>query len=86
MAATTSFSPAMFTFLRELADNNDREWFAENKARYESEVLGPCLDFIAAMARPLEGVAPRFTAIPKPSSPVVSIRRERLFRWTVATC
>jgi uncharacterized protein (DUF2461 family) len=27
------FSPALFAFLRELRDNNDREWFAANKPR-----------------------------------------------------
>ena len=27
------FSPSLFHFLRELAANNDRAWFLENKAR-----------------------------------------------------
>lgn len=52
-------------FLDELADHNDRDWFAENKDRYESCVLEPALAFIAAMQEPLARFAPQFEAIPK---------------------
>ena len=52
-------------FLGELASNNNRPWFNENKPRYEQWVLEPALDFISAMGPRLERVAPRFTAIPK---------------------
>jgi uncharacterized protein (TIGR02453 family) len=40
------FSPQLFAFLRELARNNDREWFAANKARYAAEVQEPALAFV----------------------------------------
>ena len=40
------FEPALFEFLEELADNNNRPWFQTNKWRYESEVMEPCLAFI----------------------------------------
>ena len=33
--ANRSFTPELFTFLRELRQNNDREWFKANKERYE---------------------------------------------------
>jgi uncharacterized protein (TIGR02453 family) len=36
----------MFAFLRELAANNDREWFTANKARYVAEVQEPALAFV----------------------------------------
>lgn len=36
-----------------------------NKPRYESDVLAPALDFIAAMEQPLAKIAPHFVAIPK---------------------
>jgi uncharacterized protein (TIGR02453 family) len=52
-------------FLEELEAHNDRAWFAENKARYESAVLEPALAFIAAMAAPLAEFAPAFAAVPK---------------------
>ncbi|MEM7325823.1 MAG: DUF2461 family protein, partial [Actinomycetota bacterium] len=40
------FTPALFKFLRELADNNDRTWFKANQDRYEQNVREPALDFI----------------------------------------
>jgi uncharacterized protein (TIGR02453 family) len=59
------FPAAAMAFLAELARNNDRAWFAENKARYEALVREPALDFVQAMGQPIADVAPRFVAIPK---------------------
>ncbi|MEM9058397.1 MAG: TIGR02453 family protein, partial [Pseudomonadota bacterium] len=60
-----SFSPSLLTFLRSLRRHNEREWFAANKARYERDVREPALDFIEAMAEPLEAISPHFVAMPK---------------------
>ena len=68
MTITTEFKgfPAeTIRFLEELAGNNNRPWFNENKPRYEEWVLEPALDFISAMGPRLESVTPHFTAIPK---------------------
>ncbi len=46
MADTAFFSPDVFVFLRQLKRNNDREWFAKNKARYQSSIVEPALSFI----------------------------------------
>ena len=43
------FSSKLFSFLRELKSNNDRDWFAENKGRYEQDVLQPAMDFVTQM-------------------------------------
>lgn len=59
------FSKATFTFLDELAANNDRAWFEANKLRYEALVREPALEFIAAMATPLAKFAPHFRADPR---------------------
>jgi uncharacterized protein (TIGR02453 family) len=40
------FSPKLFQFLRELKNHNEREWFTENKTRYEQDVLFPAMDFV----------------------------------------
>ena len=53
------------TFLSELAENNEREWFKENKYRYEAHVLAPALEFINAMAPKLEKISRHFDAIGK---------------------
>ena len=56
------FEPTIFQFLEELADNNNRPWFQENKGRYEREVLEPCLAFIRAFAPRLKKISPFFVA------------------------
>ena len=58
-----SFSPALFGFLRDLAANNDREWFAANKARYAAEVQEPSLAFVEDVGMRLpEEISPHFVA------------------------
>lgn len=61
-----SFSPELFAFLRELRENNDREWFKTNKLRYEAAVQEPALDFIADFAPRLRAISPHFVADPRP--------------------
>lgn len=60
-----AFKPETFKFLGELVNNNNRDWFNENKSRYEEDVLDVALRFIQSMQKPLEDIAPNFTAIPK---------------------
>ncbi len=57
-----AFEPTIFQFLEELADNNNRPWFQENKGRYEREVLEPCLAFIRAFAPRLARISEFFVA------------------------
>ena len=47
------FRPDLIEFLEELGANNNRDWFNENKARYEALVREPALDFIAAIENKL---------------------------------
>lgn len=56
------FSPALFKFLRDLKKNNDRAWFADNQARYESAVREPALAFINAFGPHLQRISPHFRA------------------------
>jgi uncharacterized protein (TIGR02453 family) len=62
-----TFSARTFGFLRELADNNNREWFQRNKEQYETLVRDPALRFIASMAPGLHSISPRFDAVAKRS-------------------
>ncbi|HEX9406307.1 MAG TPA: TIGR02453 family protein [Thermoanaerobaculia bacterium] len=61
------FTPESFAFLRELRENNNREWFAENKQRYEREVRDPALRFISDFGPHLSRIAPRLVADPRRS-------------------
>ena len=58
-------TPALFEFLADLRDNNERAWFESNRARFESDVRGPLLAFTAALQEPLAGISPSVLAIPK---------------------
>jgi len=60
------FEPALFDFLRDLKQNNNREWFQKNKHIYESKVKQPLLEFIADFAPHLHKIHPRFVADPRP--------------------
>jgi len=59
------FSPALFTFLADLREHNDRDWFNANKARYEADLLEPALDFVEAFGPRLEAISPHFVADPR---------------------
>lgn len=59
------FSTATFSFLDDVAANNNRAWFEANRSRYESVVREPALEFIAAMGPLLDRFAPSFRAEPR---------------------
>jgi len=65
VARTTHFSRKTFDFLRDLAENNDREWFKSNKDRYEEDVKGPALEFIQDFSPYLKALSPHFRADPR---------------------
>lgn len=56
------FTPKLFAFLRDLEQNNDREWFKANQDRYEAAVREPALDFINDFAGPLAKISEHFVA------------------------
>jgi uncharacterized protein (TIGR02453 family) len=62
IAQEPSFSPELFAFLRELAQNNDREWFTTNKARYVAQIQEPALAFIEDVGLRLPEVSRHFVA------------------------
>ena len=65
MPKFTGFPPETLKFLKQLERNNNREWFAANKSRYEEAVLEPALDFIATMDPKIQALSDHFVAIPK---------------------
>ena len=61
------FTARTFKFLKELKQNNNREWFQDNKERYEDEVRTPALTYIENMGVPLGKISPHFIASAKKS-------------------
>ena len=65
-------------FFKDLAANNDRDWFKDNKSRYEKQVKKPFEAFIAAM---IEAMAKEEPAIAKlePKNAIFRIYRDTRF-------
>lgn len=59
------FDPDLIKFLKQLKKNNNRDWFAKNKQRYEDVVLWPALSFIQSIQAPMAKVSRHFDAVPK---------------------
>jgi uncharacterized protein (TIGR02453 family) len=57
---TRYFTPKLFGFLKDLAENNDREWFKANQDAYENYVREPALEFINDFTGPLKGISEYF--------------------------
>lgn len=66
MAKRAYFTPALFTFLRELQLHNDRDWFEGNRERYLRDVRDPMLRFVADLAPVLGRIAPCLLVDPRP--------------------
>ena len=65
-SSKSPFSPALFDVLKELSENNNRQWFNANKERYHSDVRDPMLQFIVMMQAPLAELSAHIVASPKP--------------------
>ncbi len=59
---TTYITPDLFTFFRELKENNNREWFEANKQRYEKQVREPLLEFIVDFGVRLPEISRHYVA------------------------
>lgn len=65
MSTFPGFPTATFRYLKQLQKNNDRDWFADNKRRYEDDWLRPSLEFIQAMQVPMNRISECFAVTPK---------------------
>lgn len=61
------FGPELFTFLTDLKNNNDRDWFAANKPRYEAQVRDPMLRLIADLQPGFREINPKIVVDASPS-------------------
>ena len=65
MTNSAHFTPALFDFLADLAENNNREWFQENKSRYEKDVRNALVQFVADFGERLYEISPHMVADPR---------------------
>ncbi|NNK33324.1 MAG: DUF2461 family protein, partial [Xanthomonadales bacterium] len=57
MSDFSGFPRDFFTFFEDLAGNNNRPWFQENKQRYYDSVVNPISEFIVCMAPELRRIS-----------------------------
>ncbi len=67
MSGFSGFSKDYFAFFSDLAKNNNREWFTENKPRYQKTVVEPICAFIEEMGPRLAKISPHYVADPRPN-------------------
>ena len=60
------FSPDIFRFFSELAANNHRNWFNNQRQRYEDSVREPFLRLIGDLQPVLTTISPHYRADPRP--------------------
>ena len=65
MSTFSGFPAGALEFLHELSANNNRDWFNDNKKRYESDVREPALAFIEAMKKPMNAFSECFDVTAK---------------------
>lgn len=63
----TGFDVDFWAFFSDLKQNNNREWFADNKERYREKVVSPISAFISAIAPKLREISPHYNADPRPN-------------------
>lgn len=67
-----------FDFLKNIVENNNREWFAENKHLYE-EAKADLFPFIAILIKELAAIDPQYSADTEPKKALMRIYRDVRF-------
>ena len=65
MNSFPGFPNDLFRFLNDLSKNNNRDWFNENKDRYQKSIVLPVKDFIVVMGERLHKISRSFMADPR---------------------
>ena len=59
------FNKEYISYFEELKENNNRDWFQENKKRYEATVKEPFFNFISELIPALTEIEPDIQMTPK---------------------
>ena len=66
-------------FLRDLTENNTKEWFDENRDRYESSYMEPAKAFVKAIGPRLTELSPTVQAEAKVNKSIFRVNRDTRF-------
>jgi uncharacterized protein (TIGR02453 family) len=75
----TGFGPGTTAFLEDLVAHQDRAWFADNRARYDAELLEKQRAFVDAIGAAFAKVDPRVQAVPAVDRSIFRIFRDVRF-------
>ncbi len=74
-----SFSKESSSFLRDLADNNNKEWFQNNKERYTNFVIDPFKQLVTSLTEFMLNIDPEFVVEPKIDKTISRINKDIRF-------
>jgi len=77
--ALRGFAPELITFLRQLAANNERDWFQAHKDDYQRYYVDAAREFVVAMGELLPELGPDIHADPKVRGSIFAINRDIRF-------
>lgn len=75
----TGFSRNTFDFLRDLSENNSKEWFELHKPQYQEHLLRPLQELVAALGPALLEIDPDFEVVPAVNRTISRIHRDCRF-------
>jgi uncharacterized protein (DUF2461 family) len=73
------FPSEALKFFSELAVNNNKPWFDDHRADYDTYVLEPSREFVLAIGERLQELAPKVMADPRVNKSIFRIYRDIRF-------
>jgi uncharacterized protein (TIGR02453 family) len=74
-----TFPQSTIKFLTALSKNNSKEWFENNRVRFDFEFLQPAIQFVIDMGERLTELSPNIIAIPKIDKSIFRLHRDVRF-------
>jgi uncharacterized protein (TIGR02453 family) len=66
-------------FLKQLAKNNSKEWFEENREAFNTDFLQPAVQFVVDIGEKLQTIVPEIMAVPKVDKSIFRLHRDIRF-------
>jgi len=73
------FPQSTIKFLTALSKNNNKDWFENNRVRYDFELLQPAMQFVIDLGEKLSELSPNIYAIPKIDKSIFRLYRDVRF-------
>ena len=77
--AFSGFPETGLAFLRELAKNNERDWFEAHRQTYDEEIVPAMLSWCGELAERLRDAMPRITFVPRVGGSIYRLNRDLRF-------